>query len=321
MELSKEFLMEMYKTMRKIRTFETRVGELYLQGHIWGAVHLCTGQEATAVGACMALRDDDYIASTHRGHGQCLAKGAELEPMVAELLGRVTGFCKGKGGSMHIADLDGGNLGANAIVGDGIAIAVGAALGSRIKGTDQISMAFFGDGATGTGIFHEAVNLAAVLKLPVVFMCENNQYAVSTSVQYSSPVPTLSDRAKGYGIPSVSVNGNDVVAVYEAVKQAVERARSGEGPSFVEGVTYRWEGHYKGDPEMYRSKEEVSQWRVKRDPITLFRDYLLDGSTATVEEIAAIDADVAKAVEKAVEYAMKSPEPSVESLFENLYVE
>jgi pyruvate dehydrogenase E1 component alpha subunit len=182
-------------------------------------------------------------------------------------------------------------------------------------------MAFFGDGATGTGIFHEAVNLAAVLKLPVVFLCENNQYAVSTSVQYSSPVPTLSDRAIGYGIPSVSVNGNDVIAVYEAVKQAVERARSGEGPSFVEGVNYRWEGHYKGDPEMYRSKEEVSRWREEKDPLVLFRNRLLDENIASEEEIESIDTNIERAVEESVKYSMESPEPSMDSLFENLYAE
>lgn len=321
MELSKDTLLEIYRKMQKIRAFETRAGELYLQGYIWGAVHLCTGQEAIAVGACMALRVDDYITSTHRGHGHCIAKGADLKPMMAEIFGRSTGYCKGKGGSMHIANVEGGNLGANAIVGDGIAIAVGAALGSRVKETDQVSLTFFGDGAMGTGVFHEAANMAAVLKLPVIFMCENNQYAVSTSVDYSAPVPLLSDRALAYGIPSITVDGNNVLDVYEAVTQAVEGARSDEGPFLVEGQTYRWEGHYKGDPEVYRSEDEIAKWREERDPIRFFKKYLLDEVGTTMEEIDTIDQEIMSDIEEAVDYAESSPEPSMESLFENLYVE
>jgi len=321
MDIDKDLLLKMYRKMREIRVFETCAGELYLQGSIWGAVHLCTGQEATAVGACHALREDDYITSTHRGHGHCIAKGADLKPMMAEIFGRTTGYCFGKGGSMHIADLDGGNLGANAIVGDGIAIAVGAALGSRIKGTDQVSLTFFGDGATGTGAFHEAINLAAVLKLPVIFMCENNHYAVSTHVDYSSPVPGAADRAAAYGIPSYSVDGNDVLAVYKAVRQAVDLARDGDGPQLVEGLTYRWEGHYKGDPEIYRSKEEVEEWRQNQDPLLRYQRILLDDDFVTTEELDQIDDDVNAAIEEAIEYAEDSPIPPLESLFDNLYVE
>ena len=321
MELSCGQMLEMYRRMRTIRAFEDRVGELYINGHIWGAVHLCTGEEATAVGACMALRPDDYITSTHRGHGHCIAKGADLKAMMAEIFGRATGYCLGKGGSMHIANVEGGNLGANAIVGDGIAIAVGAALGCRIRSSHQVSLTFFGDGATGTGAFHEAVNLAAVLKLAVVFLCENNQYAVSTHVSTSCPVPRLAQRAAGYGIPSETINGNDVLLVFETVKDAAERARRGEGPTLIEAMTYRWEGHYKGDPEVYRMPEEVAEWREKRDPLALFARNLMAEAGVTDEEIKAVDLEVMAAIGEAVDYAMHSPEPSLDSLHRNLYAE
>jgi len=321
MNLDHTLLIEMYRTMRKIRDFEDRVGELYLQGNIWGAVHLYSGEEAMAVGACMALREDDYITSTHRGHGHCIAKDGDLKRMMAEIFGRATGYCGGKGGSMHIANVEAGNLGANAIVGDGVGIAVGAALASRIKGTDQVAVTFFGDGATGAGIIHEAINLAAVLSLPVVFVCENNQYAVSTSVKYSLPVPGVADRALAYGIPAHVVDGNDVLVVYEVVKQAVERARNGEGPSLIEGKTYRWEGHYKGDPEVYRSQAEVAEQREKHDPIELFSKYLMDEKVLTAEQINVINAEIEREIEEAVTYALNSPEPSLDSLMENIYAE
>ncbi|NIM93765.1 MAG: pyruvate dehydrogenase (acetyl-transferring) E1 component subunit alpha [Anaerolineales bacterium] len=321
MELDHEMYIEMYRTMKKIRVFEERVGELYLQGHIWGAVHLCSGEEAMAVGACMALRSDDYITSTHRGHGHCIAKGGDVKRMMAEIFGRTTGYCGGKGGSMHIANVEAGNLGANAIVGDGIGIAVGAGLASRIKGTDQVALTFFGDGATGTGIFHESMNLAAALNLPVIFACENNQYAVSTSVTYSCPVQNIADRAAAYGIPSFTVDGNDVLAVYETVLKAVDLARDGGGPSLIEGQTYRWEGHYKGDPEVYRSKEEVAEWREKRDPLALFEEKILSEQLLSQDEVNAIDNELSAEIEEAVKYAMESPEPSEETLAEHLYAD
>ena len=321
MNLDHTLLVEMYRTMRKIRDFEDRVGELYLQGNIWGSVHLYSGEEAMAVGACIALREDDYITSTHRGHGHCIAKDGDLKRMMAEIFGRATGYCGGKGGSMHIANVEAGNLGANAIVGDGVGIAVGAALASLIKGTDQVAVTFFGDGATGAGIIHESINLAAVLSLPVVFVCENNQYAVSTSVKYSLPVPGVADRALAYGIPAHVVDGNDVLAVYEVVKQAVERARNGEGPSLIEGKTYRWEGHYKGDPEVYRSQAEVAEQREKHDPIELFSKYLMDENVLTAEQINVINAEIEREIEEAVTYALNSPEPSLDSLMENIYAE
>jgi TPP-dependent pyruvate/acetoin dehydrogenase alpha subunit len=321
MDINQEIFLEMYRTMYKIRAFEDKVGELYLQGHIWGAVHLYSGEEAMAVGACIALSEDDYITSTHRGHGHCIAKGGDLKLMMAEIFGRATGYCGGKGGSMHIANVEAGNLGANAIVGDGIGIAVGAGLASKIKGARQVAVPFFGDGATGTGIFHESLNLAAVLKLPVVFICENNQYAVSTSVNYSSPVSDVADRARAYNIPSQIVDGNDVLAVYECVKAAVERARSGGGPTFIEGKTYRWEGHYKGDPEIYRSQSEVEEQRKNNDPIQLFQARLISNNILTKDQIQTLNSEIDFEIQEAVDYAMNSPEPALGSLTENIYAE
>ena len=268
MEFDGRMLTDIYRTMLRIRRFEEKVGELFTQGKIWGAVHLYTGQEAIATGACAALNKDDYITSTHRGHGHCIAKGGQLHKMMAEIFGRVNGYCKGKGGSMHIADMEAGILGANGIVGAGIPIAVGAALAAKYRATGQVSLAFFSDGASNTGSFHEAVNLSAVLKLPAIFVCENNQWAVSTSARYSVPIQNIADRAAAYNMPGKTVDGNDVLAVYTAVKEAVDRARNSGGPSLVEAKTYRWEGHYRGDPEVYRSRDEVAEWRKQRDPIT-----------------------------------------------------
>jgi TPP-dependent pyruvate/acetoin dehydrogenase alpha subunit len=321
MDQDRKILLEMYRTMYKIRAFENKVGDLYLQGHIWGAVHLYSGEEAMGVGACTALNEDDYITSTHRGHGHCIAKGGDLKLMMAEIFGRATGYCGGKGGSMHIANVEAGNLGANAIVGDGIGIAVGAGLASMVKGTKQVAATFFGDGATGTGIFHESLNLAAVLQLPVVFVCENNQYAVSTSVNYSSPVSDVADRALAFNIPSQIVDGNDVLAVYETVKAAVDRARAGDGPTFIEGKTYRWEGHYKGDPESYRSQSEVEEQREKHDPIRLFKAHLISNNVLTQDQIHVLDSEIDLEIEGAVDFAMNSPEPSKDSLMENIYAE
>jgi len=321
MNLLPEKLVEMYRMMCQIRMFEDRVGELYLQGRIWGAVHLYTGEEAMAVGACMALQPDDYITSTHRGHGHCLAKGGDLKQMMAEIYGRSTGYCKGKGGSMHIANVEAGNLGANAIVGDGIGIAVGAALASRVKNTNQVSMTFFGDGAVGTGMFHESLNLAAVLRLPVVFVCENNQYAVSTSVKYASPVAGVAERARAYDIPASVVDGNDVLAVHKAAQVAVTCARDGCGPSLIEGLTYRWEGHYKGDPEIYRTAEEVAEWREKKDPIEKFGSYLVQHGILSADNIQELNQEIQAEIEEAVVFAEGSPEPGAETLHVDLYVD
>ncbi|NMB17044.1 MAG: thiamine pyrophosphate-dependent dehydrogenase E1 component subunit alpha, partial [Firmicutes bacterium] len=274
MELSKDTLVVMLRKMLAIRYFEQAILRFFEQDLVRGATHVYLGEEAVGVGVCTALRPDDYISSTHRGHGHCIAKGGDLNKMTAELLGKATGYCKGKGGSMHIADLDLGILGANGIVGSGIPIAVGAALGSTIKGDDRVAAAFFGDGASNTGAFHEGINMAAVWKLPVVFVCENNMYAVSTSTRESLAIEGVVERAAGYGIPGVQVDGNDVLQVYEAAREAVARAREGKGPTLLECLTYRWTGHTVGDPGLYRSKEEVEAWKQK-DPIPRFRDYLI----------------------------------------------
>ncbi len=319
MELDNERLIELYRTMVTIRRFEERVAELFTAGRLHGAVHLYIGEEAVATGACAALRPDDYITSTHRGHGHCIAKGGRLEKMMAEIFGRVSGYCKGKGGSMHIADLDMGILGANGIVGGGQPIAVGAALANKLQGSDRVTVCFFGDGASNTGSFHESLNLASVLKLPVVFICENNQFAVSTRCTYSIPIENVAGRAAGYGMPGAVVDGNDVLAVYEGVKAAVDRARTGQGPSLVEAKTYRWEGHYRGDPETYRTHEEVEEWREKRDPIILFREKLATQGLMSPEQAEAINAQVKAAVEAAVRFAEGSPEPDAGSLYEDLH--
>lgn len=319
MALSKKECLVMYRKMQQIRHFENKAGELYLRGRIWGAVHLYTGEEAVAVGVCMSLNPSDYITSTHRGHGHCIAKGGNLKRMMAEIYGKETGYCKGKGGSMHIADVDIGILGANAIVGDGIGIAVGAALASKLKGESKIAVAFFGEGATSTGIFHEAVNLAAVLELPVVFICENNQYAVSTHVSMSCPVEDVGQRAQAYGITSLIVDGSDVEAIYAAASEAVKRARQGAGPTLVEAKTYRWEGHYKGDPETYRTDEEVDEWRENKDPIKLFGERLIENKIASKEELSDIEIRVAEEIDQAVQFAEESPAPSLENLFMDIY--
>lgn len=318
MELSKDTLVVMLRKMLAIRYFEQAILRFFEQDLVRGATHVYLGEEAVGVGVCTALRPDDYISSTHRGHGHCIAKGGDLNKMTAELLGKATGYCKGKGGSMHIADLDLGILGANGIVGSGIPIAVGAALGSTIKGDDRVAAAFFGDGASNTGAFHEGINLAAVWKLPVVFVCENNMYAVSTSTRESLAIEGVVERAAGYGIPGVQVDGNDILQVYDAARDAVARAREGKGPTLLECLTYRWTGHTVGDPGLYRSKEEVEAWKQK-DPIPRFRDYLIKEGILTQEECDAIDGEEKQRLERAAAFAKESPEPSVEALLEDLY--
>lgn len=318
MELSKDTLVVMLRKMLSIRYFEQAILRFFEQDLVRGATHVYLGEEAVGVGVCTALRPDDYISSTHRGHGHCIAKGGDLNKMTAELLGKATGYCKGKGGSMHIADLDLGILGANGIVGSGIPIAVGAALGSTIKGDDRVAAAFFGDGASNTGAFHEGINMAAVWKLPVVFVCENNMYAVSTSTRESLAIEGVVERAAGYGIPGVQVDGNDVLQVYEAARDAVARAREGKGPTLLECLTYRWTGHTVGDPGLYRSKEEVEAWKQK-DPIPRFRNYLIKEGILTQEEYDAIDGEEKQRLERAAAFAKESPEPSVEALLEDLY--
>ncbi len=319
-ELDRPSLVSLLETMMRIRAFESRVEELFFAGRIAGSVHLYIGEEATATGVCGALRPDDYITSTHRGHGHAIAKGAHLDRMMAELFGRKTGYCKGKGGSMHIADFSVGMLGANGIVAGGLTIAVGAALSAKMRRSGQVVACFFGDGATSRGPFHEALNMASVFRLPVLFVNENNQYASTTPASYGVSIEDVAGRAPGYRIPGVTVDGNDVLAVRDAALTAVERARSGEGPTLLECKTHRWKGHYIGDPEQYRTKAEVASY--KEDcPIQRFQSLLLKDGTVSQAQIGDIshrlDAEVAAAERFAEESPFPAPEDALDDLFTN----
>ena len=302
-------------TMWQIRRFEEAVDDLFARGLMHGTMHLSIGQEASATGTCSALRDDDAITSTHRGHGHCIAKGADLERMMAELLAKETGYCRGRGGSMHIADVATGNLGANGIVAGGIPIAAGAGLAYRLRGLDRVVVSFFGDGAANEGAFHEAVNLAAIWKLPVVFLCENNKYGMSFSTEKSFAIENIAERAAGYGIPGVTVDGNDVEAVHQAVGNAVARARQGEGPTLVESVTYRWKGHSKSDKNLYRTKEEIAEWR-ERDPILRFERAVLDRGVLDQAAVEAARAQATQDVRNAVRAANAAPDARPDDLLD-----
>ena len=320
MTIDSALLIDMYHTMVRIRTFEERVFEEFKTGSIPGFLHLYTGEEAVAAGVCANLRSDDYITSTHRGHGHLIAKGGRTDRMMAELFGKRTGYNKGKGGSMHIADVSLGMLGANGVVGAGIPIATGAALSAKLRKSDQVAVAFFGDGATNTGRFHEAVNLAACLNLPVVYVIENNMYAISVSASYSCKLVKLADRAAAYGIPGMTVDGNDAVAVYEAVGEAVARARQGGGPTIVECNTFRWRGHWAGDSQDYIGKEAVSKW-FEQDPIPRLRKKIVEIGLITQQEAHDIDQELAKEIETAIKFAQESPLPSPEETLTEVYAE
>jgi len=311
MDIPREKLLMMYERMWKIRHFETKVGELFAGGEIPGFVHLYLGQEAVAVGACAALDENDYITSTHRGHGHIIAKGGDLKYMMAELFGKVTGYNKGKGGSMHIAAPSLGILGADGIVGGGIPIATGAALSAKLRKSGQVALCFFGDGASNQGTFHEAINIAASFSLPAVYLCENNLYGVGTRQSQVRKVEDIAERAKAYDIPSVMVDGNDVVAVYQATKEAVNRARAGEGPTLIECKTYRWHAHFEGEPDTYRPPEEVEAWK-KREPIAPFRRLLIKNNFLTEAEADEVEERVRNEVEEAVRFARSSPNPDLE---------
>ncbi|HIP87088.1 MAG TPA: thiamine pyrophosphate-dependent dehydrogenase E1 component subunit alpha [Anaerolineales bacterium] len=308
----------MLRQMYTIRAFEEKAEELYAMGKVHGTMHLSIGMEASAVGSIAALRPDDLILSTHRGHGHCIAKGADLNKMMAEFMGKETGYCRGRGGSMHIADVESGNLGANGVVAGGIPIAVGVGLGLKMQRRDQIILCFFGDGAANTGAFHESLNMAAIWSLPVVYVCENNQYAMSLSVRKAFAIEQISDRAAAYGIPGVTVDGNDVMAVYEAVKEAVDRARAGKGPTLVENITYRWRGHSKSDVNRYRTREEIEAWK-KKCPIKRFRARLIEEGVLTEKEADRIRDEAYAAVDAAVAFAEASPEPSLDTIEEGVY--
>jgi len=321
MELTKNLALYLLRKMLEIRFFEEKVVDQYARGNVPGLAHLYIGEEAVAVGVCANLKDDDMITSTHRGHGHCIAKGADLNRMMAELFGKKDGYCKGKGGSMHIADMDIGMLGAMGIVGSGGPIAVGAALAAKKRKTGQAVICFFGDAATNTGAFHESANFASLYKLPVVFVCENNLYGISVSMKRHTRVKHIADRAAGYAMPAVIVDGNDVVKVCETVGKAIESARKGNGPTLVECKTYRFRGHFEGDPnlgERYRTKKEMDQWRAKC-PIKKFKSKILKEKLVTKKEVEDMEKEVRQRIEDAMVYAEKSPFPAGEETLEDVF--
>ncbi len=318
MDIPRATLLEMYRRMVRIREFELTAADLFQRGQVKGSIHAYIGQEASGVGICMALRRDDLIAGTHRSHGHNIAKGAEPRRMLAEILGKETGYCQGRGGSMHIAAFDTGSLGALAVVGAGMPIAVGAALAFQMKGEDRVAVPFFGDAASNCGNFHESLNMASIWKLPVVFALENNHYGVSTNIRDNVNIEDLSLRAVSYGIPGIRVDGNDVLAVYAAASEAVARARRGEGPTLLVTETYRIEGHYIGEPEVYRSRAEVEEHR-KNDPIKRFHAYLLERGQVDVAELDAIAAELKQEMVEAVQFARQSPEPDPATAMDYIY--
>ncbi len=308
------------RKMVEIRLFEEKIEMLFHQKLISGFVHLSIGQEASAVGSCSVLRADDYIISTHRGHAHILAKGAEPKYMFAECFGKVTGYCKGKGGSMHIADFSKGILGANGVVGGGFPIMTGAGFSIKLRGTDQVGMVFFGDGASNRGTFHEAANMAAVFKLPIVFVCENNRYASTSPAEKMVSGGSIANRAHAYGIPGVINDGSNVLAVFESVAEAVDRARKGFGPTIIENETYRYKGHFEGDRQKYRTPDEIQNYRLIRDPIDRFEDFLLEDGVATRHEIDAMRAEVASEIDDALRFAIESPLPEPQDAMLDLFV-
>jgi len=318
LKLNNEKILSMYENMMRIRKFEERAMGLFAEGLIPGFVHLYLGEEAVATGACANLNEDDFITSTHRGHGHIVSKGGDLKLMMAELFGKETGYCKGKGGSMHIADATKGILGANGIVGAGHNIATGAGLSIKYRETDQVCICFFGDGSTNQSTFHEALNLSSIWKLPVVFVCENNGYGISLSQARHQAIKDISDRAVAYNMPGVTVDGNDVFAVYEAVGEAVKRARKNQGPTLIECKTYRHRGHFEGDPTNYRSDEELQEW-LEKDPLKRIEEFILENNILTQEGIDEFHTKIEAVIDEAVDFAKNSKDPALESAVENVY--
>ena len=304
--------------MHLIRKFEETAEQSYMRGLVHGTMHLSIGQEASAVGATLHLVPDDYILSTHRGHGHCIAKGADVARMLAEFFGKETGYCRGRGGSMHITDIDTGNLGANGIVGGGLPIAVGVGMGIRAQRQARVCMVFFGDGAANEGAFHESLNMASIWKLPIVFLCENNKYGMSMDVARAMAVPNVADRAAAYAMPGATVDGNDLPAVAAAAREAIERARAGLGPSLLECKTYRWRGHSKSDRNLYRTREEIDAWK-ERDPIARLEAELVAQGRFAPDALAAIRAQAQKAIDDALEFAKASPSPDPADLTRDVY--
>ncbi len=317
-ELPREKLAWMLQKMCEIRYFEEKAEDLYVRGQVHGTMHLSIGQEASSVGSIACIRDDDLIIHHHRGHGHTIAKGADLTLMMAEFLGKERGYCRGRGGSMHIADIPAGNLGATGVVAGGIPTSVGIALALQMHRSDKVLLSFFGDGATNEGEFHESLNMASIWKLPVVFICDNNQYGMSMHVRKAMNIPEISMRASAYGIPGKTVNGNDVLAVYEAVRAAVARARAGEGPSLIDNVTYRWRGHSKSDRNLYRTQQEIAEWK-ERCPIRHFKRVLLEEEVMSKEELEAIDQTAKATIEQSAEEALTFAEPSAEHMEDEVY--
>ncbi len=318
MNIDRDTVLHLYETMATIRAFETRVKEEFARGRIPGFVHLYAGEEAVATGVCASLKEGDTITSTHRGHGHCIAKGCDVNGMMAEIFGKATGLCKGKGGSMHIADVSKGMLGANGIVGGGPPLACGAALSAKMQGTDNVCICFFGDGAAEQGTFHESLNLAAIWKLPVIFVAENNGFAESTPVSYHCAIENIADRAAGYGIPGASIDGMDVLAVYEAAQEAVNRARKGMGPSLLECKTYRYNGHFEGDQQLYKT-DELQQKMMEHDTIKHLRATSIQQNLATAQDFDAVDARVNQMIDEAVAFSDRSPYPELSEVDTDVY--
>lgn len=317
-ELIKETKLKMLKDLITIRRFEERTIQMYAAGEFGGYLHPYIGMEAIATGACAAIEEKDYVVSTHRGHGHCIAKGADLNKMMAELLGKATGYCKGRGGSMHIADTELKMLGANGIVGGGIPISIGAGFGARMRGEGEVVLCFFGDGAANNGVFHEALNMTAIFKLPVVYICENNLYAISMCSLDSVACKDIGKRACAYDIPGYIIEGSDPVEVYNTVKKAVKHARDGKGPSLIEAKTYRFYGHHPNDPAEYRTREEAEYYKKEKDPVVNFKEALVKEKTITKKEIEKMEEEIIKEVEKAVEFAHQSPEPDLKVFLEEV---
>ena len=310
-----------YRTMCRIRAFEFKAVNLFENNRLRGSVHLYIGEEAIAATVCSRLTDEDYIASTHRGHGHCIAKGASLDKCMAELMGKDTGYCRGRSGSMHIADFATGNLGANAIVGGGIPIATGGALSLKMLKKPHVAVSFFGDGASNEGVFHETLNMASLWKLPIIYVCENNGFGISVPTWESTSVEHISVRGAAYDMPGVTVDGNDVEAIDAAFGEAQRRALSGEGPTLIECMTYRWLGHWTGDPQPYRTREEIEDWKQNRDPLRLYADKLISQGQFTRQELDAMFTQAEAEAEAAAEYAMNSPEPDPAHVLDNVFCE
>lgn len=316
--LSNDLKIEMLRKMYEIRHFENEAEQFIIRGMIHGTCHLYTGEEATAVGAICAIQSDDYITSTHRGHGHCIAKGADLNIMMAELLGKKTGYSKGKGGSMHIADVRSGNLGANGVVGGSIGIATGGALTCKMKKNGKIVVCFFGDGAANQGIFHSSINIASIWDLPVVYLCENNVYGMSTSVKEAFNIKRISDRKYAYGIEGLTIDGNDLIEVFNTISYFAGRCRTGKGPVLVESLTYRWSGHSKSDAQVYRTREEIKEWK-ERDPIKRYREILISRKIITEKDDSDLEKEVMNKIQKASEFARESPFPDPSEVEDDVY--